>query len=231
MPHPSTDLPPLDRIPKAVVRRLALYARALGELDREHVEKVSSDELSRRIGHKPAQVRKDLALFGQFGTPGFGYPVSELHQSIQRILGKGREHRACVVGVGKLGGALLAYRGFARAGYQMVCGFDSHPGCANLTGDPRIPVYPITELEHRLQELDIEIAILTVPPEAAIEVAARLTRSRIRGILSFVPVRIDAPPHVHIRQVDLSLELESLGFYLNTSNIRPEPPAATEEAV
>ncbi len=205
---------PHSRIPKAVVRRLSLYSRALQRYEQNGVEKVSSDDLARLLGCKSAQVRKDLAYFGQFGTPGLGYAVAHLRASIKRILGADRDFAVAVVGVGNLGRALLTYGGFARQGYRMVCGFDLNPVAASQSLDGRVPIYDATELTSRLNEHEIDIAVLAVPVEAAQEVADRCAESRISGILNFVPTRIRVPDRIFLHQVDLSLELESLGFYI-----------------
>ncbi len=205
---------PHSRIPKAVVRRLSLYSRALQRYEQGGVEKVSSDDLARLLGCKSAQVRKDLAYFGQFGTPGLGYAVTHLRASIKRILGADRDFAVAVVGVGNLGRALLTYGGFAKQGYRMVCGFDLFPEAAAASLDGRVPVHHASELTARLNEHSIDIAVLAVPVEAAQEVADRCAESRISGILNFVPTRIRVPERIFLHQVDLSLELESLGFYI-----------------
>jgi redox-sensing transcriptional repressor len=203
-----------SRIPKAVVRRLALYSRVLQRLEGSGVEKVSSEDLARLLGHKSAQVRKDLAYFGQFGTPGLGYQVQHLRHSIKRILGADRDFAVAVVGVGNLGRALLSYGGFAKQGYRMVCGFDLDPVSAARMGALPVPIFEMSHLTTRLNEMEVEIAILAVPVDAAQEVADRCAQSNIAGILNFVPTRIRVAERIYVHQVDLSLELESLGFYI-----------------
>ncbi|MDX2175530.1 MAG: redox-sensing transcriptional repressor Rex [Candidatus Sumerlaeia bacterium] len=205
---------PTAQIPKAVVRRLSLYARALQRLEQAGREKVSSEELAKILGCKSAQVRKDFAYFGQFGTPGLGYPVSSLRQEIAKILGSDRELHVAVVGVGNLGSALLNYGGFTKQGYRMICGFDADPSRWHETGPAKIPVYPVAELGRRIREQKIHIVVLAVPAEAAQEVAATCAEAGAEGIMSFVPARLRLPEHVRVHQVDLALELESLGFYV-----------------
>lgn len=200
------------KIPTAVIKRLSLYARALQELERQQAEKVSSSELSRLLGFTSAQVRKDLAYFGQFGVPGFGYPVSDLRRNLRRILGTDRELQVALVGVGHLGTALLSYGGFTRQGFRIVCAFDKEVSAPRI-GAAGIPVYHIDELEKRLAEHAIGFAILTVSSEAAQGVANRLIGAGVSALLNFVPVRLQTPEHVKVHYVDLALEMESLSFY------------------
>ncbi|KPL06494.1 hypothetical protein AMJ85_10360, partial [candidate division BRC1 bacterium SM23_51] len=121
------------RIPKAVIKRLSLYSRVLQNLEMKNVSKVSSRELSEQLGVNPAQVRKDLAYFGQFGIPGVGYYVSDLRSQIKRILQTDREVSVAIVGVGSLGRALLSYGGFGREGFQVLGAFDVDPAKVGTT--------------------------------------------------------------------------------------------------
>jgi redox-sensing transcriptional repressor len=205
---------PIDarRIPAAVIKRLSLYARVLQNLERQCSEKVSSTELARLLGFTPAQVRKDLAHFGQFGVPGFGYPVAELRKSLRHILGTDREIQVALVGVGHLGTALLSYGGFARQGFRIVCAFDKEVPATPI-GTSQIPVHPVEELESRLAEHAINFAILTVSGDAAQSITNRLVAAGVTAILNFVPVRLQTPEHVMVHYVDLALEMESLSFY------------------
>ncbi|MCX8036235.1 MAG: redox-sensing transcriptional repressor Rex [Candidatus Sumerlaeia bacterium] len=201
------------RIPKAVIKRLSLYSRVLQNLEMKNITKVSSKELSEHLGQNPAQVRKDLAYFGQFGTPGVGYYVAELRAQIKRILRTDREVRAAVVGVGNLGQALLAYTGFAREGFRIPIAFDTDPLKVGRTiGSAQ--VLPVEELEERIRQYGIEIIILAVPSEPAQAIADRVIRCGITAILNFVPTRLVVPPGVKVHYVDLTIELESLAYYL-----------------
>lgn len=218
-PRPVPDAPPTPaddrnrRTPTAVVKRLSLYSRVLQALERDRVEKVSSSALARMLGLNSAQVRKDLATFGEFGVPGFGYRVADLRRELKKILGTDRENHVALVGVGHLGTALVSYGGFGRQGFRIVCAFDRVvPG--RPLGPDRVPVFPIDELETRLAGLDLRFAILAVPSDAAQAVADRLVACGVDGILNFVPVRLRTPRHVKVHDVDLALEMESLCFYL-----------------
>lgn len=201
------------RIPPAVVKRLSLYSRALSELERDKVEKVSSSELGALLGLNSAQVRKDLAYFGQFGVPGFGYPVADLRRHIKSILGTDREIRVALIGVGHLGTALLSYGGFRRQGFRIMCAFDREPRDPTV-GEEKIPVFNISELEKRVEELGVDFAILTTPSETAQELTDRMVAAGITAILNFVPRRLDVPDHVMVHYVDLAIEMESLSFYI-----------------
>ena len=171
-------------------------------------------ELARRLGLNSAQVRKDLACFGQFGIPGFGYHVGELRRELRRILGKDREVRVVLVGVGNLGSALLSYRGFLKQGFTMLWGFDVNPEAARARSRSSIVIYDVEELETRLEGQHVDIAVLAVPDEVVQDIANRLVGLGIHAFLNFVPTRLEVPADVHVRYVDLSLELESLSFYV-----------------
>lgn len=201
------------RIPEAVIRRLSLYSRVLQVLERQGIEKISSTELGERLGFNSAQVRKDLAYFGQFGVPGFGYPVQDLRNNIKRILGTDREIRVALIGVGHLGTALLSYDGFRKQGFLISVAFDLFENLEGV-GAMRVPIFHINQLERRLEEFGVEFVMLAVNPEAAQGIADRLTATGISAILNFVPVRLRVPSKVRVHDVDLAIEMESLSFYL-----------------
>jgi len=201
------------RIPKAVIKRLSLYSRVLQNLEMKGVKKVSSKELSEYLGLNPAQVRKDLAYFGQFGIPGVGYYVAELRSQIKRILQTDRDINVAVVGAGSLGQALLPYRGFANQGFHIVAAFDVDPAKVGTT-IRGVRIFHIDELEERIRLLGIEILILTLLSDGAQEIVDRAVRCGIKAILNFVPTRLVVPPYVKVRYVDLCVELEGLAYYL-----------------
>jgi len=207
--------PRIDRIPAAVVRRLALYSRVLSDLELESVEKISSSDLADLLGINSAQVRKDLAYFGQFGVPGFGYYVSDLRTNLKRILRTDREVRVILVGVGNLGSALVSYGGFQRQGFKIIMAFDAD---RRKVGSNRgtLEVHHMDDLEQQLKVSEADIAVLAVPAEACQGVADRLVKAGIRGILNFVPRRLAVPEHVKVHYVDLSIEMETLSYYLRT---------------
>ncbi|MBJ43858.1 MAG: redox-sensing transcriptional repressor Rex [Planctomycetaceae bacterium] len=198
-------------VPQAVVSRLSLYLRELQHLVREGHETTSSTRLGRLLGFTDAQVRKDLAYFGQFGHPGVGYRTLELITAIKRILGTDKSWPVALVGIGNLGRALIGYRGFHQQGFQIVAAFDADPQKLESDFDG-IPVYAMDELPGVVQEFGIRLAALAVPNTAAQEVADQLVAAGLRGILNFAPVTLSLPADVQIVAVDLAIELEQLTF-------------------
>lgn len=201
------------KIPKAVIKRLSLYSRVLQEMEMRSVEKISSMELGEKLGLNPAQVRKDLAYFGQFGVRGVGYYVAELRKSIKRILGTDREVRVGLIGVGNLGLALLSYGGFARQGFKIVAAFDNDKRKVGSVKN-NIEIFNVRELEEKIKVRAIDLVILAVPAEAAQEIVGRVVKAGINAILNFVPTRLVVPDDVKVHYVDLAIEIESLTYYL-----------------
>lgn len=201
------------KIPKAVIKRLSLYARELQLLSVSRIDRVSSRELGETLGINPAQVRKDLAYFGHFGTPGFGYQVEELRQKIKEILGTNRELRIALVGVGNLGQALLSYATFRQEGFKIVAAFDSDK---RKVGGERsgIMIFHADDLEAKLSEFGVDIVILAVPIVAAQPLVEIVVEAGIQAVLNFVPVRLQVPDSVKVHYVDLTIEIESLSYYL-----------------
>ena len=197
----------------ATVTRLSRYYRSLVHLQTQGLAMVSSSELARRDGITPAQVRKDLSFFGQFGTRGQGYPVAELKETISRILGLYRSWNVALVGVGYLGVSLLTYREFKTQGFHIVAAFDNDP---NKIGKKRkdVTIRDIRTLPQAVEELDIEMAIVTVPKDAAQSVVDLLVRSGLKMILNFAPVSLKAPAGVVVRNVNIAIELEALSYRL-----------------
>lgn len=198
-------------VPKAVVSRLSLYLRELQHLLRDGHETTSSTQLGKLLGFTDAQVRKDLAYFGQFGYPGIGYRCDELVAAIKRILGTNREWPIALVGIGNLGRALLGYRGFGEQGFRVVAAFDIDPQVvgANIEG---VPVYSITRLEEIIRDKGIRLAIIAVPAVAAQGVAEQVVQAGVEGVLNFAPVTISLPKQISTVGVDLAIELEQLSF-------------------
>ncbi|MGB9691344.1 MAG: redox-sensing transcriptional repressor Rex [Candidatus Sumerlaeaceae bacterium] len=203
----------IEQIPKKVIKRLSLYLRVLRNMEMNGIPRVSSQALAESLGFTSAQVRKDLAYFGQFGVPGVGYIVSDLLRNLEHILGTDREVRVAIVGAGNLGSALMSYGGFARHGVRIVMAFDTD---IHKIGTERggVWIFSMDSLEERLQAAEIDIVILTVPAEVAQDVAERVVAAGISGILNFVPVHLRVPAHVRVQYVDLAIEIETLSYYL-----------------
>ncbi len=210
-PKSKVNPPTEGAVPKAVVSRLSLYLRELQHLVRDGHETTSSTQLGSLLGFTDAQVRKDLAYFGQFGYPGIGYRCNELIEAIKTILGTDRRWPVALVGLGNLGRALLGYKGFEQQGFRIEAGFDIDPKKVGSVIEG-VPIYHLDDLPRIIAEKNIKLAIVAVPASAAQEVADRLVAAGIDGILNFAPVTITTPPKVSMVGVDLAIELEQLTF-------------------
>ena len=209
--QPERSSPEDSGVPKAVVSRLSLYLRELQHLQRDGHETTSSTQLGSRLGVTDAQIRKDLAYFGQFGYPGIGYRCDELVSQIRKILGTDHDWAVAIVGLGNLGTALLGHRGFARQGFRVVAAFDTDESKIG-TEIHSVPIYDVARLREIVQGESIRLAILAVPAEVAQEAADRLVEVGIQGIMNFTPVTITLPDNVSKVAVDLAIELEQLSF-------------------
>jgi len=201
-------------IPSATVPRLSQYLRKLQELQGRGVATISSRQLADEVGTNPAQIRKDLSYFGEFGIRGVGYEVDHLISELEKCLGLHRSWNVIIIGSGKLGTALALYRGFEKQGFNLLAMFDSD---RKVIGKDRGagPVRPISGLESFLRKNDVNIAIITTPAEPAQEIIDRVTAAGVPAILNFAPVRAVAGKATIVRQVDLSTELMTLAFYLD----------------
>jgi redox-sensing transcriptional repressor len=208
-----------DGIPAPAVRRLSLYLRQLEALRESNLQTVSSKQLGQALRFTDAQVRKDLAYFGQFGQPGIGYDVGELIARLRSILGTDRIWKVALVGAGNLGRALLAYRGFDKRGFELAAVFDSDPDKVDQPVSAEIPltVRSIGELPAVVRSLDIRMAVVAMPARVAAEIADALIVAGVRGILNFAPVSLHPPPGVMVVNVDLAVQLEQLSFNVATS--------------
>jgi redox-sensing transcriptional repressor len=204
----------LDLIPNPAVRRLSLYLRQLEDFRRKDRRTISSKQLGESLGLTDAQVRKDLAYFGQFGHPGIGYKVEDLIGQVRRILGTDKIWNVLLVGAGNLGRALMAYKGFEKKGFRLVAVFDGDPNKIGKKYSSFV-IQPMSELQETIQRLGIRLAILAVSAEHAQQVTDQLVEAGLRGILNFAPVSLTVPPQVGISAVDLAVQLEQLSFQVN----------------
>ena len=200
-----------EHIPKATFQRLAVYVQVLENLAQEGCEVISSEMLARACGVNPSQIRKDLAYFGEFGVRGVGYYVKELQGSIKRALGVDRTWKACLVGVGNLGRALLNHKDFKRRGFHIIGVFDCDPFKIGeeVSG---LEVVCTKRLKDKVAELGIEIGLITTPPERAQRAADHLVEAGVTGILCFAPARIEVPENTHVEYVDFFHHLYSIAF-------------------
>jgi redox-sensing transcriptional repressor len=201
-------------IPRKAIYRLSIYSRCLRRLSEKGIETVSSSALASAAGVKPAQLRKDLGYFGQFGTRGLGYPVEVLLTAFREVLGRATLQPVILVGAGNLGRALLRYEGFLKEGFEVLAAFDKNIESIDRARVP-VPVYPDNELATFIKSNHVRMAILCVPAEFGQEVANTLVEAGVQGILNFSPTILHTPEHVVVTRVDLAMELENLSFFID----------------
>ncbi len=202
------------KIPDVVIKRLPIYLRYLQQLMERDVETVSSQQMGDDLNLNPAQIRKDLSIFGDFGVKGMGYRVVELSEKLTGILGLDKEIPILLVGVGNLGAALCQYNRYQSANTKIVALFDGHP---SKIGEKhgRLTVQPMEDIPKVVEEKNIKMGIVTVPAQAAQAVADQLIGAGIKVILNFAPALIQAPLDVKVQNADVTTELQSLAYYLS----------------
>jgi redox-sensing transcriptional repressor len=203
----------MRKVAESTVRRLSLYLRFLEEFEGQGMETVSSGALASRGSTTSAQVRKDLSFFGSFGKRGLGYPVPELADRLREILGLKQRYQVGMIGAGKIGSALVQYRGFRQRGFDIIAIFDSDPEKIGRQWNG-LPIQDIDALETELERRPMDMAVLVTPAEAAQAVTDRLVRLGIKAILNFAPVQLVVPDDVVVKTVNLALELETLSYAL-----------------
>jgi redox-sensing transcriptional repressor len=201
------------KISEAVVRRLPIYLRYLTYLQQVGVSTVSSQQMGKNLDVNPAQIRKDLAAFGDFGRKGIGYDVNYLVENIRQILKLNNEIRVALVGAGHLGHAISNYNVYMNDNMRIAAIFDNDPKKLG-TKIAGITIQPLEELAETVKEKQIKLAIMTVPAAAAQTVCNSLIQAGIKGILNFAPTTIRAPKDVRIHYADMTSNLQSLAFYL-----------------
>lgn len=207
-------MPAPRNVSEGCVARLSLYVRELARLQEARTAFVSSRRLAQQLGLTDAQVRRDLSTFGQFGTSGRGYEVRRLHEQLIGILGlSGRQWNVALAGVGNLGSALLAYRGFRERGFLFRVAIDADPKKVGHIVQG-LTVAAADRLPELVKKARVQIGMIAVPVEAAQDVCNRFVAAGVRAIVNFAPVHLEVPSHVWLRVVDLASELETLAFYL-----------------
>lgn len=198
----------------ATLNRLSVYLRCLQELQRAGTLTISSQALADRFHLSSAQIRKDLAQFGEFGIRGKGYEIGPLADRLHHLLGLDRKRRLVIVGMGQLGTALAGYIHFNDDSFEVVAGFDSDPAKIgrSLRG---VPVYAIADLRRTIEETGAEIAVLTVPAAAAVECYDALAAAGVRAVLNFAPATLPERDQVRLKNVDLRTYLEEASFLLS----------------
>ncbi|HUP25927.1 MAG TPA: redox-sensing transcriptional repressor Rex [Thermoanaerobaculia bacterium] len=207
MSGPNPAAPPLT------LNRLSVYLRCLRQLEREGVARVSSRQLADRFHLSSAQIRKDLAHFGEFGVRGVGYEVSSLAGRLHSLLDLDQRHRLVIVGMGNLGSALARYFGFNDDSFEVVAGVDSSPG---RVGErvASVLIEPFSELVRVVRDSAAEIGVITVPAEAAEAAYQGLLEAGVRAILNFAPVQLQERPGVRLKNVDMRIHLEEMSYFL-----------------
>ena len=205
-----------DGVPEVVVLRLPQYVRALADLLRRNVQVVSSQQLGEQLQMTPAQIRKDLSYFGRFGKQGRGYPVNYLLGELRQVLGLERTWNTCLIGIGRLGRAIISYPGFTPEGFNIVAAFDAATDEVGQSIGPLV-VQPISDLDSTIKDRDIRIGIVAVPSNHAQEVIDELVRCRVSAILNYAPISPQVPEGVHVRNIDPILSLQSMTFYLKVT--------------
>lgn len=200
-----------QHIPRATIQRLAVYVEVLENLKRDGSEVISSEHLARICAVNPSQIRKDLAYFGEFGVRGVGYYVQDLITSIKESLGINRTWNCALVGVGNLGRALLRHKFFKQRGFNIVGAFDCDPFKIGemISG---LEVICSRRLKDKVQELGIEMGIITTPPERAQRAANYLVEAGVKGIVNFAPARITVPEGVYVEYVDFFHNFFAVAF-------------------
>jgi redox-sensing transcriptional repressor len=212
--NPSPDR---EAISELTTGRLSVYLRCLTHLESQGMKTVSSHHLAERFHLNSAQIRKDLACFGEFGTRGVGYDVSRLKSQLVITLGIDRTRNVVIIGAGNLGMALADYAGFSSNGFHLVAILDTDLGKIGRASRSGIPVLPWDRIAEVVRRNHVDIGIIAVPAEGAQAVHDTLADTGIQAILNFAPMQIKVRPGVKVRSVDLRINLESLSFHLKNA--------------
>jgi redox-sensing transcriptional repressor len=203
-----------DQVSELTTNRLSVYLRCLNELDAANVQTISSQALAEQFHLNAAQIRKDLAYFGEFGVRGVGYYVKDLRRHLRQILGLDRRLRVAIMGAGNLGLALADYPGFRQEGFEIAALFDAANEKIGHESRSGVPIYDIKELKKVSRREHLDIAMIAVPGSHAQPVVEMVVAAGIKAILNFSPGTIKVPDDVKLKSVDLTVSLESLSFYL-----------------
>ena len=214
MKAPNKPRPVPEQVSELTTNRLSIYLRCLTELDVAGVETISSQGLAEQFKLNAAQIRKDLAYFGEFGVRGVGYYVKDLRRHLRQILGLDRKLRVAIMGAGNLGLALADYPGFRQEGFEIVALFDVLNEKVGHLSRGGVNIYDVRQLKKVVRSDRISIAVIAVPVSAAQHVVGQVVAAGVKAILNFSPGPLTVPPGVKLKSVDLTQSLESLSFFL-----------------
>lgn len=201
-------------ISQAAIGRLSLYFRILKSAREDGLQIISSEEIGRRLNLTPVQIRKDLAIFGQFGMKGIGYYTGELMDQIGNILGLNNQWNVAIIGIGHLGGALANYKNFAALGFKLAALFDRDERIIGSTVHD-IKISNIKNLKTIVKNREVHIGVITVPAPEAQGVATQLVEAGVRGIWNFAPIKIIVPQEMYLVNEDLSMSLSTLSYHIS----------------
>ncbi len=205
-----------EKISELTTNRLSVYLRCLNLLAAAGIKTISSQALADQFNLNSAQIRKDLAFFGEFGVRGVGYFVEELRQHITKILGLDRPHRVGIAGAGNLGTALANYNGFTASNFKVVALFDNdREKIGRAIGDAGgVVVHDVRKLARVVRAEAIDVMVVAVPARVAQRVLNQIMTAGVKAVLNFAPVRLHARLGVKVKTVDLTISLESLSYFL-----------------
>jgi redox-sensing transcriptional repressor len=203
-----------EQVSELTTNRLSVYLRSLNALDAAGVRTVSSQALAEQFHLNAAQIRKDLAYFGEFGVRGVGYYVKELRRHLREILGVSGHVAIAIVGAGNLGMALADYPGFREEGFEIVALFDTMRDKIGRRSRAGVPIYDMREFRRLVRRARVRIAVIAVPADAAQSVVNTVVAAGVKAVLNFSPGALNVPPDVKLKSVDLTVSLESLSFFL-----------------
>ncbi|MEO8074313.1 MAG: redox-sensing transcriptional repressor Rex [Acidobacteriota bacterium] len=216
----------VEKISELTTNRLSVYLRCLNELAAEGMKTISSDKLAKRFHLNSAQIRKDLAYFGEFGVRGVGYYVEDLRKDLTKILGLEKEHCVAIIGAGRLGTALTDYYGFSQSNFTVAALFDAdEEKIGQRVGN--VEIFNIKDFAEVVKRDKIDVAVIAVPAEFAQNVLETVTDAGIKAIMNFAPTPLLVQEHVKLKTVDLTISLESLSYFLaqpngsNGKNLKP----------
>jgi len=203
----------VEKISELTTNRLSVYLRCLNELAAEGAKTVSSDKLAKRFHLNSAQIRKDLAYFGEFGVRGVGYYVKDLRKDLTKILGLEKEHCVAIIGAGRLGTALTDYYGFSQSNFTVAALFDTdEKKIGQKVGD--VEIFDIKDFAEIAKRDKIDVAVIAVPAQFAQSVLEQITKAEIKAVMNFAPTPLKVEGDVKLKTVDLTISLESLSYFL-----------------